>query len=149
LGLAGVLLVEIGSIFGLLLASGLDAPRHTSTTSTEGEREPRPQVDQPISVQPETAPQTAESEPVATEITAAPPQRTTKRKRGRPAKVAVQSLEKLKAIAHDGKVSASHSTIADALGVSKATAHRQLRSLEKTGALRLKTGRRGTLIRLM
>lgn len=145
LGLASVLLVEIGSTFGLLLASGLDVPKLSEAAVAEKEKLPEPGTE-PVEAKQEDQPDN--SEPVVSQ-SEPPSPLTTKRKRGRPVKAPSQSLEKLKALARNGRVAASHSSIATALGVSKATAHRQLRSLAKTGALRLKTGKRGTLIRLM
>ncbi|MFT3732981.1 MAG: hypothetical protein QM780_16435 [Hyphomicrobium sp.] len=145
LGLSGVLLIEVGSIFGLLVASGVDtamakeieaaAPSTPPPTTIGGPEAVAPIIDAACVVHTETLPPCV---PVAV-----------KRKRGRPSLIADDSLEKLKAIARDGKVTATHAAIAGALGVSKPTAKKQLRSLEKSGAVRMKTGPRGASIRLM
>jgi Uncharacterized membrane-associated protein/domain len=126
LSLSGVILVEVGSMFGLLLASG------GATAFPPVVPFPAPGEGQ--------APQRLNGSTGGVGKSSPP-----KAKRGRRPRTAV-ALGKLKALAHDGKVEASQAALGAALGVSKATAHRELRRLARSGAVSLTTGRRGTLV---
>lgn len=153
LSLSGVLLVEVGSMFGLLLASGMDVgstkPAAAPSAAGDVPRNEDGAHEPPADTKPEQDRENLDDRVEAREVETQPTVSAQKRKRGRPARETGTSLEKLKAIARNGKVSATHSALANVLGVSKTTAQRQLRSLEKSGAVRLTAGRRGTLIRLM
>lgn len=133
LSLSGVILVEVGSMFGLLLASGSAGPLI------------RPAVPDLVPFPSLGTGATAPATPIRLNGSAETP--SPQRKRGRPRLGTALALGKLKAMARDGKVEASQSELGLALGVSKATAHRELRRLEQAGALSLATGRRGTLVR--
>ncbi len=132
LSLSGVILVEVGSMFGLLLASGSAGPLI------------RPAVSDLV---PFPSPGTGESHAAPIRLNSSAGGAAPRRKRGRPRLGTAVALGKLKAMARDGKVEVSQSELGLALGVSKATAHRELRRLERAGALSLATGRWGTLVR--
>lgn len=121
LSFSGVILVEVGSIFGLLLASGGAGPSQLGPA----EPAPAPLRDQPA--------RNVDSEKA-----------DAKPKRWRPRLGTAVALDKLRAAALNGEIEASQSTFGKLLGISKATAHRELRRLEQAGAITLATGKRGT-----
>lgn len=139
LSLSGVLLVEVGSVFGLLLATGGAGPSQTFVPNVSPSEQAGPSpsaVDNALAaIKPGSPPQVAP--------TSATP---AKSKRGRPRRGTAAALDKLKELARNGEIEASQSTFGELLGISKATAHRELRRLEQAGSITLVPSRRGTLV---
>lgn len=155
LSFSGVVLIEVGSIFGLLLASGSAVPiRRENVTTHVG----RDHLNAPREVA-DNARGGLRTDPV-TAVVAPPTTRRSARRdgaackpeprpRGRPRLGTASALGKLRKMAIAGTVQASQSELGTMLGVSKTTAHRELQRLQKAGALTLSPGKRSTMICLL
>ena len=154
LSLLGVVLVEVGSSFGLLLVSGSAPAGKRERDGTTGpplilpsSDSPRTPIARAASIA-EPAGFSEASVPAIPAPSVAEPK--IKRGRGRPRqRTAAIMIEKLTAYATQGQIRSTQAELARVLGVSKATAHRELKRLAASGALQLSACRSATTVSLL